>query len=88
MFKSIAAVALALLFAVGALSIGVASADEMSGKVQSVNAGERMFTLEDGTQLWLAEGVSGDSVKEGVSVKASYTERDGKKIVTELEVGN
>lgn len=87
MLKSIA-VALALLFAVGTLSIGIASADEMSGKVQSVNASERTFTLEDGTQLWLAEGVSADAVKEGVSVKASYTERDGKKIVTELEVAN
>lgn len=87
MLKSIA-VALALLFTVGTLSIGIVSADEMSGKVQSVNASERTFTLEDGTQLWLAEGVSADAVKEGVSVKASYTERDGKKIVTELEVAN
>ena len=83
MMKSIGAMVLALGLV---LSFGSAYADELSGKIQSVNAGDRMVTLEDGTQLWVAEGVSIDGVKEGASVKASYEERDGKKIATGLEI--
>ena len=34
----------------------------------------------------MAEGLSMDALKEGASVKAIYEERDGKKIVTSIEV--
>ena len=84
MRKSIAAV----LAASAILSFGVADAAETAGKVQSVNPAERMVTLEDGTQLVLADGVPMDAVKEGDTVKASYEERDGKKLVTEIEVSD
>ena len=33
-----------------------------------------------------AEGVTMDQLKEGANVKASYEERDGKNIVTGLEI--
>ena len=72
---------LMLVFAVAG-----AWADDIQGKIKSVDTGERSFVLEDGTQLWVAEGVTMDSLKEGASVKASYEERDGKKVVTGLEV--
>jgi hypothetical protein len=75
------AVALALLF-----SFGMASAGEIEGKIQKVDTSDRMFVLDDGTQLWVAEGLSLDGLKEGAKVKATYEERDGKKIVTGLEV--
>ena len=61
-------------------------ADEVSGKIQKVDTGDRTIVLEDGTQLWLAEAVSADILKEGATVKASYEEKDGKKVVTEIEV--
>jgi len=61
-------------------------AEEVSGKIQKVDAGDRTIVLEDGTQLWLAEAVSADILKEGATVKASYEEKDGKKVVTEIEV--
>ena len=61
-------------------------AEEVSGKIQKVDAGDRTIVLEDGTQLWLAESVSTDALKEGATVKASYEEKDGKKIVTEIQV--
>jgi len=51
-----------------------------------VDTGDRTIVLEDGTQLWLAEAVSADILKEGATVKASYEEKDGKKVVTEIEV--
>jgi hypothetical protein len=74
------------LAAVLAFGVAGAWADEVSGKVQSINAAERTIVLQDGTQLWIAEGLPLDLLKEGNSVKATYEERDGKKIVTAMEV--
>ncbi len=42
--------------------------------------------LEDGTQLWLADGTTPDNVKEGQKVKVSYEEKDGKNWATSFEV--
>ena len=61
-------------------------ADEVSGKIQKVDTNDRSIVLEDGTQLWLADSVSADALKEGATVKASYEEKDGKKVVTQIEV--
>lgn len=68
------------------LSVAGAWAGEIQGKIQNVNPADRMFVLEDGTRLWVAEGLSVDTLKEGASVKATFEERDGKKVVTNFEV--
>ena len=75
------AVALLLVFAVGR-----AWAEEIQGKIKSVDPSERSIVLEDGTQLWVAEGLAMDTLKEGASVKASYEVRDGKNVTTGFEV--
>jgi hypothetical protein len=67
-------------------SVAGAWAAEIEGKIQKVDPADRMFVLEDGTQLWLAEGLPVEILKEGASVKASYEERDGKKIATSVQV--
>lgn len=77
-------ITLALLLAVAV--VGAWAAD-VQGKIQQVNPGDRMVVLEDGTKLWIAEGLPMDDLKEGTSVKASYEERDGKNIVTQIDVG-
>lgn len=71
-----------------ALSAGGALAEEIQGKIQNVDPADRAFALEDGTRLWLAEGLSMADLKEGASVKATYEERDGKKVVTGLQVSD
>ncbi|MBI4608728.1 MAG: DUF1344 domain-containing protein [Candidatus Rokubacteria bacterium] len=81
--QKVFAVALALLLA---LSVASAWAEEIEGKIQKVDPADRMFVLEDGTQLWVAEGLSMDTLKAGASVKATYEERDGKKISTSFAV--
>lgn len=81
--KKVLGIALALLLA---LSVSGAWAEEIEGKIQKVDSTDRVFVLEDGTQLWVAEGLSMDTLKEGASVKASYEERDGKKIATSFTV--
>jgi Cu/Ag efflux protein CusF len=81
--KSIMGIALAILLA---LSVAGAYAADTAGKVQSIDRDERMIVLDDGTKLWIAEGVPMDNLKEGAQVQASYEERDGKNVVTDLKV--
>ncbi|HAM57635.1 MAG: hypothetical protein A2X51_14560 [Candidatus Rokubacteria bacterium GWC2_70_24] len=81
--KKVMGLTLAVLLGLG---VGIAAAEEISGKIQKVDASERMFVLEDGTQLRLAEGLPTEGLKEGASVKASYEERDGQKVVTEIQI--
>jgi Cu/Ag efflux protein CusF len=80
--KKVAALALALV-----LGLSMAAwAGEVSGKIQAVDSADRVITLEDGTKLWMAEGISLANLKEGATVKASYEERDGKNVVTSIDV--
>jgi hypothetical protein len=68
------------------LAVTGAWAEEIQGKIQKADPTERTIVLEDGTQLWVAEGLPMDKATEGATVKASYEERDGKKVVTTLDV--
>ena len=75
------AVALLLVFAVGRTW-----AEEIQGKIKSLDTTARVFALEDGTRIWVAEGLSMGTLREGALVKASYEERDGEKVATRIEV--
>ena len=82
--RTVLGITLALL-----LSLGVTAwAAEISGKIQSIDPAERTIVLDNGSKLWVAEGVALDTLKEGANVKASYEERDGKMIATSLEVSD
>lgn len=59
-------------------------AADMEGKVQSVDTTERTFTLDNGTKVWLSDGVAVESIKEGSEVTVSYDERDGKPVATSV----
>jgi hypothetical protein len=85
MMRTVLGITLALLLGLG---VAGAWAENISGKIQSVDPGERAFVLDDGSKLWVAEGVSMDALKEGASVNASYEERDGKKVATSVEVSD
>lgn len=78
---------LALLLAL-AVSVTGAWAADVEGKIQRIDPADRAIVLEDGTRLWLAEGLQMDTLKEGATVKASYEERDGKKVVTQFQVSD
>jgi Cu/Ag efflux protein CusF len=60
---------------------------EAQGKVKSWDAAAGTVTLEDGTMLSVPDSVKERAaIKEGATVKASYDEKDGKKIVSKMEV--
>ncbi len=64
--------ALALMLAVNA-----ASADEATGKIQSINEQTRAMTLDSGQAFTLAEGVEIDGLTPGTEVKVSFEPSDG-----------
>jgi len=61
-------------------------AAEIQGKIQSVDTSDRSVVLDDGTKLWVAEGLSMDSLQAGADVNASCEDRDGKNVATSVEV--
>jgi Protein of unknown function (DUF1344) len=81
MRKTMGAVLLA-----GVLATGTASAADLEGKIQMVKVDERVVILEDGKQVWIAEGISMEELKEGRLVKVAYEERDGKVVAVSIEV--
>lgn len=67
------------------LAVGPGWAEEVKGTIKTVDATERVITLDDGTQIWVAEGISMETLKEGAVVKVTYEERDGKKVATVVD---
>jgi outer membrane lipoprotein SlyB len=61
------------------------SAAEVEGKVHSVDAVERTVTLDNGTKIWLGDRVAADDFEEGIEVRVSYDEQDGRKVATSVE---
>ena len=70
-----------LILAVFTLAAGAA---DVEGKIQSYDATEREITLDDGTKVYVAEGVATDGLKEGIEVTISYEEKDGKNVATSV----
>jgi Cu/Ag efflux protein CusF len=65
-----------------------AAAKTIEGKVMTVDPTGKSLTLDDGTKLTIPESAkfSRADLKPGAAVKAAYEERDGQKILTNLEV--
>ena len=61
-----------------------ASAEEATGKIKTIDRADHVFVLEDGTRLWVDEGRIAD-LREGEKVLVTYSTKDGKKVVTDLE---
>jgi hypothetical protein len=72
---------------VGLLLVGASAwAGDLEGKVQMIVIADRMVVLDDGKQVWIAEGLSMEELKEGAQVKVVYEERDGKLVATSVEI--
>jgi Cu/Ag efflux protein CusF len=79
------AVLIAVLLGV---TLAAAGGTEVQGKIKTFDAASKMITLEDGTQLSVSDDakVQVDQLKPGASIKASYDEKDGKKVISNVEV--
>ena len=90
--KTVLATLTAIAF-LGALVIAPAvmaqtATKSIEGKVMAVDPAGKTLTLDDGTKLMIPETVkfSRADLKPGAAVKAAYEEKDGQKILTNLEV--
>jgi len=85
MTKTIAsALALAAAAAVAVTLAGPASAQEVVGVYRSFDTGQRILILEDGTRLYVAEGVTLRSYEPGAKVRFFVEERDGRRYITRV----
>jgi small nuclear ribonucleoprotein (snRNP)-like protein len=59
----------------------------IEGKVKSYDSATNMVTLDDGSQYSIPADLQFDRelLKEGASVKASYDEKDGKRVISKIE---
>ena len=66
----------------------LAWAADVQGKIKSVDPSGRMVTLDDGTQIVIPPTltVEKQALQPGASVKASYDEKDGKKVANSFTV--
>jgi len=78
-------VAAFITFVVALSGTKISTAAEVEGKVQMVDTVERTVTLDNGTKVWVGDGVAIEDVKEGAEVRVSYEERDGKNVATSVE---
>lgn len=80
--------AIAVLGALVVAPVMAQQAKTIEGKVMAVDPGGKSLTLDDGTKLTIPESAkfSRADLKPGAAVKAAYEERDGQKILTNLEV--
>ncbi len=60
---------------------------QVEGKIKSVDPDGGVIMLEDGTRLMIPASarLRRDALKEGTTVKVSYEERAGQKIITSIE---
>jgi len=66
----------------------MAQAKTIEGKVMAVDPSGKSLTLDDGTKLTIPDTVkfSKADLKPGAAVKAAYEEKDGQKVLTQLEI--
>ena len=61
-----------------------ASAQEVVGVYRSFDTGQRILILEDGTRLYVSEGVQLRAYEPGAKVRFFVEERDGRRYITRV----
>lgn len=71
------------VFALSGAKISIAA--ELDGKVHTVDTVERTVTLDNGTKVWVGDGIAIEDLREGAEIRVSYEERDGKNVAASVE---
>lgn len=67
-----------------ALTLGAAKAGDVKGKIATIAPDGQSFTLIDGSQYSVGEGVSMKGIKPGSKVKVTFEAKDGQNIATRV----
>jgi len=82
-----ALVAAVLVLAVALMTGTAVWAADMQGTVKTIQVNERVMTLSDGTQFYWTDSITiSQDIKEGTMVKATYEPKDGRFVLTKIEV--
>ncbi len=76
-----ATVALAVL-----LSTGLAVAGDVQGRIRGIEMTQKVITLDNGTRLFWTDDVIAEQLQSGALVRARYEERNGRFVLTDLEI--
>ncbi len=81
-------VLIAALVVTVALTAGtLAFAEDKEGTIKMIQVDQRVITLSDGTQMhWVESYRVPADIKEGTKVKATYEPKDGKMVLTKIEI--
>ncbi len=80
---------LTLTVAVAMAALTLASvtwADDVQGKIKTVDPSGTRVTLEDGTQLTIPGNLDTKALTPGADVRVTYADRGSDKVVTSIEV--
>jgi len=61
-------------------------ADDVQGKIKTVDPSGTRVTLEDGTQLTIPGNLDAKALAPGADVRVTYADRGSDKVVTSIEV--
>ena len=61
-------------------------ADDVQGKIKTVDPSGTRVTLEDGTQLTIPGNLDAKALTPGADVRVTYADRGSDKVVTSIEV--
>jgi hypothetical protein len=69
-----------------ALPLAGAWAADMEGQVKQIEVNQRVITREDGTKLYWTDSMTVKEIKQGAQVKATYEEKDGTFVLTNIQI--
>ena len=62
----------------------VASAEDATGKIATIDSENQTMTLDSGMSFTLSEGTSLEGLKVGDEVSVTYEQQDGQNVATEI----
>jgi uncharacterized protein DUF1344 len=68
------------------LSSGLAVAGDVQGRIRGIEMTQKVITLDNGTRLFWTDDVIAEQLQSGDLVRARYEERNGRLVLTDLEI--
>ena len=68
------------------LSTGLAAAGDVQGRVKGIEVTQKVITLDNGVRLFWTDDVVAEQLQSGDLVRARYEERNGRLVLTDLEI--
>jgi Protein of unknown function (DUF1344) len=69
------------------LSTGLATANDVQGRVKAIEMTQKVITLDNGTRIFWTDDIPiAEQLQSGDLVKVRYEERGGRLVLTDIEI--